>query len=235
MSSMEEAWDHLLDDYDWEGNNGELSSSVVYDWINRVDWENDMFVKQFAFGDINKVKKSRNSWTLIKDWDDTSWGSLIKDPLVKDCNSRVGKTFRRRFRVPFPIFEYVVDLCREHNIFDMNSCFKERIPIQIKVLVCLRILGRANCADDISEMSFVGESTCNYLFKTFVINFSKLKDMFIIQPAVGSELLKRIMDEYAALGLPGCVGSMDCTHLHWDKCPSTIANLCTGKPFEVIN
>ena len=49
-----------------------------------------------------------------------------------------------------------------------------------------------------------------------------------------------VLAQYKALGLPGCIGSMDCTHLHWDKCPTNLTNLCTGKEgfpslsFEVI-
>jgi hypothetical protein len=42
------------------------------------------------------------------------------------------------------------------------------------------------------------------------------------------------------LGLPGCVGSMDCTHISWHKCPVQWTNLMTGasgKPtisFQVV-
>ena len=31
------------------------------------------------------------------------------------------------------------------------------------------------------------------------------------------------------MGLPGAVGSMDCTHLYWEKCPVEWSNICTGK------
>ena len=31
------------------------------------------------------------------------------------------------------------------------------------------------------------------------------------------------------LGLAGCVGSMDCTHIRLDKCPIELSNLCLGK------
>jgi hypothetical protein len=30
------------------------------------------------------------------------------------------------------------------------------------------------------------------------------------------------------LGLPGCVGSMDCTHVGWHKCPKEWTNIMTG-------
>lgn len=48
------------------------------------------------------------------------------------------------------------------------------------------------------------------------------------------------MKIYNKLGLPGAVGSMDCTHISWEKCPNNISNICYGKEkkttlaFEVI-
>jgi hypothetical protein len=31
------------------------------------------------------------------------------------------------------------------------------------------------------------------------------------------------------MGFPGCVGSMDVTHIYWDKCPNYLRFLCKGK------
>jgi hypothetical protein len=42
------------------------------------------------------------------------------------------------------------------------------------------------------------------------------------------------------MGLPGCVGSIDCTHIGWHKCPAVWTNIMTGgsgKPtlsFQVV-
>ena len=56
-------------------------------------------------------------------------------------------------------------------------------------------------------------------------NFSlKFKDEFIKMPE-GAHLLS----EHAALGFPGTVGSVDCTHVLLGKCPSDYTNACTGK------
>ncbi len=52
--------------------------------------------------------------------------------------------------------------------------------------------------------------------------------------------MKKVMEVYARLGLPGAMGSMDCTHVNWDMCPVKLAHLCTGKSgkptlaFEVV-
>jgi len=38
-----------------------------------------------------------------------------------------------------------------------------------------------------------------------------------------------IMQAYALVGFPGCVGSIDCTHIRWWNCPSKHRNSCHGK------
>ena len=34
------------------------------------------------------------------------------------------------------------------------------------------------------------------------------------------ESFNRVVGDYMNRGLPGCVGSIDCVHIGWDKCPS---------------
>ena len=42
------------------------------------------------------------------------------------------------------------------------------------------------------------------------------------------------------LGFPGCIGSIDCTHINWENCPQVWQNMFTGKSggptvkFEVV-
>ena len=41
--------------------------------------------------------------------------------------------------------------------------------------------------------------------------------------------LRKTAQLYEQLGLPGCLGSMDATHVFWNKCPTGLTHLCTGK------
>lgn len=43
------------------------------------------------------------------------------------------------------------------------------------------------------------------------------------------EKLEKMMDVYSRMSLPGCIGSTDCVHLKWDRCPINLRNLCKGK------
>ena len=164
---------------------------------------------------------------------------MIADPSTADPNSSRGKSFRRRFRVPYLVFCWICAKCDEKNVFEIKRAASVEIPTTIKVLICLRILGRGDCCDSISELSFVSESHVNRIFMQFVCNFRKHFEKELIQIPQEEEL-KQIMDDYAKLGLPGSVGSVDVTHCYLDKCPSQYSNLCTGKEkkptlaFEVV-
>ena len=109
---------------------------------------------------------------------------------------------------------------RERNIFGA-AC--SHIPIEFKILVALRILGRNNTADDTNELSggSIGESTCVHIFKAFVTNMPTfLYDEWITEPV--GEALKKIMEGYRLLGLPGAIRSMDVTHVWWARCPKDL-------------
>ena len=54
-------------------------------------------------------------------------------------------------------------MCKEINVFEMK--ISSRITIEFKILVALRILGRDNDCDTVSELSAISESTCNEIFK----------------------------------------------------------------------
>jgi hypothetical protein len=175
------------------------------------------------------LRREANSDKMNRiDYNITPWGKLITHPSVRDASSYKGKLFRRRFPIPFPVFEHLIDVCEEHNIFDVKMKHKELIPVSIELLCCLRMLGRGNCADDIAEVAQVGESTVNAIFKVFCRNFRKVMQPLHIPTPNDDEILK-VMDVYARLGLSGTAGSVDGTHIKWDQCPVRLQALCTGK------
>ena len=40
---------------------------------------------------------------------------------------------------------------------------------------------------------------------------------------------RHVVGEYTARGLPGCIGSVDCVHIAWDRCPAMYKNMFKGK------
>jgi hypothetical protein len=166
--------------------------------------------------------------TRVLSFDETSWGQMLKHPDVSNPKKAIGKRFRRRFRLPYPLFQILVNECNQNNVFEQK--YHCRIPIEAKVLACLRILGRDASADDINELSssIIGESTVNVLFKKFVVNFANTVYPTYVQIPSG-DYLQEVLDVYSRLGFPGCVGSMDCTRIKWDKCPKVDRHGHIGK------
>ena len=93
------------------------------------------------------------------------------------------------------------------------------------------MLGRGNYGDDIAEMSGLHLSSVYYFFHEFIDKFATyFADEFIKFPS--GDDLDDVSNLYSKIGLPGSVGSMDCTHLEWINCPSNLMHSCKGKePF----
>jgi hypothetical protein len=186
-----------------------------------------------------KGKRTRSVYGRVKDFSQTSWGQELQHPDVMVPGTMRYKRFRRRFRIPGPLFrDCLMPLVRSRNVF--KSKYQSQTPLEIKTLVALRILARGSCCDDIAELSGCGESSCNAYFHQFV-NGMSATDVFddFVRPPTGVKLAK-VMDEYSRLGFPGAVGSIDCTHIFWDRCPQRDQNLARGKDkypsvtFEVV-
>jgi hypothetical protein len=74
--------------------------------------------------------------------------------------------------------------------------------VEFKLLGCLRILGRGAHCDDVVDC---GKTTVNDMFKSFVKNYSAAYYDVHVYGKKWIRLLRIL--------LPGCVGSMDVTHL----------------------
>lgn len=194
-----------------------------------TDWRK-LLADEKCFDSHRKVKRRRlgSETRNLIDYNTTKWGILLRSPTLSDPSSPKAKLFRRRFRMPYNLFSYIVQRCKDASIFSAPNKSRRHIPDEIKLMCCLRILGRDNCCDDIGEMSDMGESTALSVFTKFVLGFSiKFGKEFISIPE--GENLKKVMEIYSRLGFPGCVGSIDATHLKWSMCPKTLSNICTGK------
>ena len=115
------------------------------------------------------------------DFGQCQWAIFFNDVSVKDPESRLGKVFRRRFRVPFSLFEYLLELTERFNLFGhrraINNLF---IPDKFKLLAILRTLGRGECLDTIEELSGISKSTVQRSLHAWCGNLVKfLKPDFI--------------------------------------------------------
>jgi hypothetical protein len=82
---------------------------------------------------------------------------------------------------------------QEVNLFNQQR--QGKIPLEFKLLIGLRILGRDACADDLDEALNIGGSTINTIFKQFVTGMAtKLYDRHVHVPQ--GEELDKIVETY---------------------------------------
>ena len=106
---------------------------------------------------------------------------------------------------------------------------REAVPVDLKVLGVLRILGRATCFDGITELSGIAVTTMCTFFHKFTAWFrSDIYPIFVHMPKDRDELAE-LVAPYALLGIPGAFFSMDVVHASWPMCPASLSNLATGK------
>ncbi len=56
---------------------------------------------------------------------------------------------------------------------------------------------------------------------------SSIQNEYIFMP-MNDEQFERVVGKYMTRGLPGCVGSVDCVHVGWDKCTSMYRSMYSG-------
>lgn len=184
------------------------------------------------------AKKRRRTTQRVRDFWNQPWGKMLRDPSIWIEGTKAYKDFRRTFRMPGPLFlDFFIPEIKSVNLFDVQR--ESAIPVEIKCMIALNVLGRGSCCHAMVVASGVGESTCLQLFHAFIRGMVKYFFKDTVKPPTG-ERLKVVMDTYARLGYPGAVGSIDCTHIFWNKCPVAMSNLCRGKDkfpslsFEVV-
>ena len=193
-----------------DGNNNGLTKSGTERQRKRDDYSRSA-----------QRPKSDNPWETLQ------WLRAIRDERVRDPTSREGKEFRRKFRVPFPVFEKIVNICKESNdpVFNISENLiggKKSIPLELKIMSVLRILAGGLTFKDGAELTqYMSETTCNRFFRE---HFQSR----YIRPQSGDDL-RITLETYARLGLPGCVGSIDATFVGpWDGCAHNLKNVCSG-------
>ena len=79
----------------------------------------------------------------------------------------------------------IVPECERLNVFEVKDEERTRIPIEFKILICLRILDRRAYHDDNAEMATSFKSIVNSVFRLFLRNFTPAFFKALIAPPTG--------------------------------------------------
>ena len=136
------------------------SAHVIEDEFNNIEeFDFDVGYEQLFTKKTRNTPKRKNHW-------DSNWGRMLQDPDLLNSWTKSAKKFRRRFRITYPLFLYLVELCKEVNLFEIKR-IKGSVPTEIRILIGLRMLGRGNCGDDIEELS-IEEFQCQLFIQYFI-------------------------------------------------------------------
>lgn len=162
----------------------------------------------------------------------SAWSKFLQRDGIGDPSHRNGRLFRYRFRVPYPIYADLLHQLQHLPQFRdrVDALGRPSAPLNLKLLAALRVLGRGECFDTCEELCDIASVTLNNFFHDFTAWLSS-KPVFEthVHMPTDDEGVDYVLAQYNALGFPGCVGSIDCCHVHWDRCPAAVSNVHTGK------
>jgi hypothetical protein len=178
---------------------------------------------------LNPRKQKRRS--VVKDRplkENSPWhimlsraGQGINSVSVED--SADGKYFRRRFRVPYALFEALIQVMLDDNWFPaeyedngrgkLDSCGVRGCSLQVKVLSVLRVLGRGVCFDELYDGSGCSESMMSRFFHTFLQTFNDRLFYCVVNGPKTKEDVVKLAKIYDVLGMAGAIGYGACLPL----------------------
>ena len=143
-----------------------------------------------------------------------------EDPL-NDPLSWEAKVFKARFRVPWSLFYGVLlPWSKEHFPSKADAVKRPPMPMELKLLGVLRMLGRGLHVDDTAEFAdagFKGE-VLRVFFHKWTAKFTELNFKLWIRPPETEEEISTAVKPYADAGVPGAIASVDGVHVRWDRC-----------------
>ena len=174
------------------------------------------FMRMDANGTVSRIYPHTSTWQLM----------YVDNQLIL-TDDTLQKQFRNRFRMPYACYLELVEMCREDRNFRRwcaQKKTKQPSPIELLVLGLLRYLGRGWTFDDIEESTAISSE----VHRQFLHSFLRFGSTVLFEQHVefpkNFEEAKTHMAEFTLAGLPGCVGSADCTHITTEKCEYNLKN-----------
>ena len=129
--------------------------------------------------------------------------------------------FHRRFRMRRPLFLKIVEALSgwsDYFTVRLDALNRPGFSLVHKCTVAIRQLAYGGSADQLDEYLKMGESTGVECLKKFVQGVIEVYgEEYLRRPTVQD--VERLLEIGERRGFPGMIGSIDCMHWHWEKCP----------------
>jgi hypothetical protein len=151
---------------------------------------------------------------------------------VSDEHSVDGRYFRRRFRLPYALFEALIQVMLDDNWFPseyeangrgkLDSCGVRGCSLQVKFLSVLRVLGRGVCFDELYDGSNCSESMMSRFFHAFLQTFNDRLFYCVVNAPKTKEDVSKLAKIYEFLGMVGAIGYVLFLHYPFIKSPMQV-------------
>lgn len=128
--------------------------------------------------------------------------------------------FERRLRMPRILFMRIYYDIKDEHWWQQrpNATGQLQAHPLIKLEAALRVLSYGDGQDRIDECQELSKTTVhNAVTRLITFILENYQAVYLRAPTM--ENLKTIMRLNAGRSLPGCIGSLDCSHWRWTKCP----------------
>jgi hypothetical protein len=139
------------------------------------------------------------------------------------------------YRCPPTFFEEIYAFFQRHYTKLPADCTgRPAIALNLKILACFFIL--ASGLDHIHMASVVGcgEETMRNFYHFFLTTIVDHLGPTVIKFPQTQQELERSVETYADENLPGCMGSIDCTHIGWARARSSVRSWFVGVPSKFV-
>jgi hypothetical protein len=185
----------------------------------RPDWENVEWMRLYRAA----IEEHRQQ-ILQEEQQQHEVEAQLQEDLWMDDDvppvSRNQQRFQAITRLPVPLFQEVVGLTKEHNLFEdrgVDAAHRPGVPTELRLMIVLNILGEGRFMRGFEVDQGVSMSSAHVFFHTWTSNFVRTCYTSHVYWPQGQRM-REIERTFAAVGFPGCVGSIDVTHLKTSMC-----------------
>jgi hypothetical protein len=135
-----------------------------------------------------------------------------------------------RFRMCKSLFLKIVDEMKSANdkfVQKRDAAGKQGFSAKQKCTIAIKMLAFGSIADAHDDGIRMGESTIFECLTKFVKTVTAVFGPEFLRPPNETEL-EHILAVNKARGFPGMMGSIDCMHWEWERCPTALAGMYKG-------
>jgi hypothetical protein len=232
-----------VDDDDDDDDHQKNNKNVLFDALIEMEEAASVeipHVEPMTFHAPPVAAKPKKKRTKCRRMDQRSsiWWTRFLTPthraeLLNSPNGRLANQFRKLFHVPYVVFLDLMQVATNNwwqEWHEDNKCRAGKLvsSLDLKIMGSLFVLAQGVSHLCASICSNISEEVHRSFFNKWIRDMLSIKDEYIFMPQ-DDFTFRKVSQVYASRGLPGCVGSVDCVHIGWDRCPVQYKNMYTGK------